>query len=109
MVALQLCVALGAKVFVTSSSPAKLEKAISLGAVGGVNYKNGAELLKDVPSLIAILTGLLADWPASLAELLTKAGGSSKIQAIIDSAGGDIIGQTGRLLDYGARVVCYGM
>jgi NADPH:quinone reductase-like Zn-dependent oxidoreductase len=41
MIALQLCVALGANVFVTSGSSEKIEKAISLGAVGGVNYKDG--------------------------------------------------------------------
>lgn len=38
-VALQIAVALGAKVFVTSSSDEKIEKAIELGATGGVNYK----------------------------------------------------------------------
>jgi NADPH:quinone reductase-like Zn-dependent oxidoreductase len=41
MIALQLCVALGANAFVTSGNPAKLERAISMGAVGGVNYKDG--------------------------------------------------------------------
>jgi NADPH:quinone reductase-like Zn-dependent oxidoreductase len=41
LTALQLCVALGANVFVTTSSPEKLEKARALGAMGGVNYKTG--------------------------------------------------------------------
>src|SRR5690606_30627812 len=38
--ALQMGVALGAHVWVTSSSESKIEKAISLGAKGGVNYRN---------------------------------------------------------------------
>ena len=41
LVALQLCVAKGAHVFVTSSNEEKIQKAVALGAVGGVNYKNG--------------------------------------------------------------------
>jgi NADPH:quinone reductase-like Zn-dependent oxidoreductase len=39
--ALQFAVAVGAHVYVTSSSPEKIEKAIALGAKGGVNYKDG--------------------------------------------------------------------
>jgi len=31
------------------------------------------------------------------------------IDAIIDSAGGDIMGQAGKYLKQGGRVVCYGM
>ncbi len=31
------------------------------------------------------------------------------LDAIIDSAGGDIMGQTGKILKLGGRVVCYGM
>lgn len=39
--ALQFAVAVGAHVYVTSSSPEKIQKAIALGAKGGVNYKDG--------------------------------------------------------------------
>jgi NADPH:quinone reductase-like Zn-dependent oxidoreductase len=39
--ALQFAVAAGAHVYVTSSSSDKIEKAIKLGAKGGVNYKDG--------------------------------------------------------------------
>jgi len=39
--ALQFAVAVGANVYVTSSSPEKIDKAIALGAKGGVNYKDG--------------------------------------------------------------------
>ena len=31
------------------------------------------------------------------------------LDAIIDSAGGDIMGQAGKILKQGGRVVCYGM
>lgn len=40
MFALQFAVAAGANVYVTSSSPEKIKKAIELGAKGGVNYKD---------------------------------------------------------------------
>lgn len=39
--ALQFAVAIGAHVYVTSSNPEKIQKAIDLGAKGGVNYKDG--------------------------------------------------------------------
>ena len=31
------------------------------------------------------------------------------LDAIIDSGGGDIMGQAGKILKQGGRVVCYGM
>lgn len=40
LVALQFCVAKGANVYVTSGKQEKLDKAIALGAKGGVNYKD---------------------------------------------------------------------
>lgn len=39
--ALQFAVAVGAHVYVTSSSSEKIKRAIELGAKGGVNYKDG--------------------------------------------------------------------
>ena len=45
LIALQLCVAKGANVFVTSGSEDKLQKAAAIGAVGGVNYKSGEVVL----------------------------------------------------------------
>lgn len=39
--ALQFAVAAGANVYVTSSSQEKIQRAIELGAKGGVNYKDG--------------------------------------------------------------------
>lgn len=38
LLALKLCLALGARVYVTSGSDAKISRAIALGAAGGVNY-----------------------------------------------------------------------
>jgi len=38
---LQLCLALGAHVYVTSGSDAKIASAVALGAAGGVNYTHG--------------------------------------------------------------------
>ncbi|KAI9459452.1 chaperonin 10-like protein [Lactarius psammicola] len=40
LLALQLCLALGARVYVTSGSDAKLAQAVALGAAGGVNYRH---------------------------------------------------------------------
>lgn len=42
LVALQLCVARGANVYVTSGNQDKIRKAVELGAKGGVSYKAGA-------------------------------------------------------------------
>ena len=38
LLALKLCLALGARVYVTSSSDAEIARAVALGATGGVNY-----------------------------------------------------------------------
>ena len=38
LLALKLCLALGARVYVTSSSDTKIARAVALGAAGGVNY-----------------------------------------------------------------------
>ncbi|RDB23123.1 putative zinc-type alcohol dehydrogenase-like protein YogA [Hypsizygus marmoreus] len=91
LLALQLCIAKGATVYVTSGSPEKIQKAVALGARGGVNYKD-------------------KDWPNQLAALLAKdKNGRHGLDAIIDSAGGDLLGQTGKILRQGGRLVCYGM
>ena len=44
LIALQLCLALGANVYVSSGSDKKIKDAIALGAKGGVNYKAGEVL-----------------------------------------------------------------
>ena len=49
LIALQLCLAKGTNVYVTSGSEEKIARAIGLGAKGGVNYKNG----RPTPSVAA--------------------------------------------------------
>jgi NADPH:quinone reductase-like Zn-dependent oxidoreductase len=51
MIALQLARAAGARVIVTSSSDAKLERASKLGASDGINYKSTPEWDKEVARL----------------------------------------------------------
>ena len=49
------------------------------------------------------------DWPGQLAKLLAKRGGSVLLDAVIDSGGGDIMGQVNKILKPGGKVVVYGM
>lgn len=85
--ALQFAVAAGANVFVTSGKADKIERAKKLGAAAGVNYKD-------------------ADWAKQLQVLLPK--DRPYLDAVIDSAGGNITTQLLRLLKHGARVSVYG-
>ncbi|KAG9050146.1 hypothetical protein FS837_007445 [Tulasnella sp. UAMH 9824] len=91
---LQLMVAAGANVYVTSGDQAKIDNAVSLGAKGGVIYKN-------------------ANWPAELGALLkTNAEtGSAKplLDLVVDQGGGDICAQTSRIIKNGGIISCYGM
>ncbi|MDQ1002201.1 zinc-binding alcohol dehydrogenase/oxidoreductase [Neobacillus niacini] len=81
--ALQIAVAKGAKVYVTSSSNEKIEKAIKLGASGGVNYRE-------------------QNWSKHLKELT---GGAD---LLIDSIGGEVFPELISLANYGARIVSFG-
>lgn len=81
--------AIGCNVFVTSSSTAKIERARELGAKGGVDYTDEEK------------------WPLTLRNMLPKS--RPFLDAVIDGAGGDIIGSTWRLLKSGGVVVTYGM
>ena len=82
--AIQIASALGARVFVTSSSEAKLEHARALGAEGGVLYTD-------------------ADWPARLRAL---AGGG--LDAAIDSYGGPALAPLLEALRPGGTLVNFG-
>jgi zinc-binding alcohol dehydrogenase/oxidoreductase len=82
-IALQLAVAAGCQVFVTSGSGEKIERAIQLGAVAGVNYK-------------------LPDWSEQLQHL---AGG---FDVIIDSALGDGFAKLPDICNPGARIIIFG-
>lgn len=85
--ALQFAVAFGAEVWVTSGSPEKIEKAIALGAKGGVNYKD-------------------PDWAKTLRA--QTGGDTGYFDVIVDSAGGpgfaklvDVAAPGGRLVFFG--------
>lgn len=81
---LQFAVALGCEVFVTSSSPEKIDRACELGAKGGVLYTE-------------------ANWADQLARL-TPAG----FDVILDGAGGEGFKVLVRALGMGGRIVFYG-
>ncbi|KAG0693074.1 hypothetical protein DFH29DRAFT_965780 [Suillus ampliporus] len=91
LLAMQLCLAKGANVYVTSGSEEKIRKAITLGAKGGVNYKS-------------------EDWSSQLAVLLAQnSGKSAKLDAVLDSGGGDIMIRMNSILKQGGKVVVYGI
>jgi len=81
--ALQFGVAIGAKVWVTSSSAKKIDRAVQLGAVGGFNYQND-------------------DWWREM----SKHAGAPDL--IIDSAGGTGYASLLSLAAPGGRIVNYG-
>ena len=82
--ALLFAVRLGARVYVTSGSDAKLESARAHGSSGGVNHRD-------------------AEWPKALQALI---GGRPDV--IIDGAGGDTFNKAPDLVKPGGRVVTYG-
>lgn len=81
--ALTFARAMGANVFVTSSSQEKIDWAVQMGASGGVNYKE-------------------EKWGKPLAAM------SGGIDVVIDGAPSNSVSQYGRTLKMGARVVIYG-
>lgn len=110
MTAMQICLAQGANVFVTSGKPEKIDKAIALGAQGGVSYKDGASCLSSI-HLQPIWTQYthVAQWPKQLAALMKSKNVTPSFQCVIDSGGDDIMSQVGSLLASAGRLVCYGM
>jgi NADPH:quinone reductase-like Zn-dependent oxidoreductase len=83
--ALQFARHLGARVFVTSGTDAKLDRARELGAEGGVNYKSG-------------------DWAARILALM----GGEGPDVVIDSVGGETFNACVELLKPGGRIVTFG-
>lgn len=81
--ALQFAVAAGARVWVTSGSPDKIARTKSLGAAGGVNYRE-------------------ADWAGALEK---QAG---RFDVIVDSAGGEGFARLIDLSAPGGRIVFFG-
>ncbi|MCF2495881.1 zinc-binding dehydrogenase [Dyadobacter chenhuakuii] len=85
---IQFAIAAGAEVWVTSGSDQKIQKAIELGAKGGINYKN----------------------PTWFRDLLVKARGPKLgyFNVIIDSAGGAGFAKLIDIAAPGARICFYG-
>jgi zinc-binding alcohol dehydrogenase/oxidoreductase len=81
--ALQIAAAIGARVFVTSSSDEKIEKAMKLGAAGGVNYRS-------------------ENWMKELQKL------SGKADLLIDTIGGNTFNDLISLAKIGGRIVSIG-
>ncbi|SPO20944.1 related to alcohol dehydrogenase [Ustilago trichophora] len=89
MLALQMAVAAGANVYVTGGSPAKIERAVKLGAKAGTEYKD-------------------ASWPSKIHKLLPRS--RPYLDCVVDSAGGEIAVQAQKAgLKAGGRVVIFGM
>ena len=109
LLALQLCVALGASVYVTSGSDAKLTRAVALGAAGGVNYRHSwsrfPASIRQRSALDQPVKTFPEDWPKALKRIL----GGTLLDSVIDSAGGPISQQIGGVLRPGGRIVLYGM
>jgi NADPH:quinone reductase-like Zn-dependent oxidoreductase len=85
---LQFAAAIGCNVYVTSGDSAKIDRAVDLGARGGVSYKD-------------------ADWDKQLRSMLPK--DRPFLDAVIDGAGGDVVAKTVKLLKHGGVIVQYGM
>ncbi len=81
--ALKWAVALGARVFVTSGSDAKLEQAQCMGAAGGVNYRE-------------------SDWAKRLTAL------TGGVDVVVDGTGGPAFPGCFSALRPGGRLVVYG-
>ncbi|CAO2653563.1 Nn.00g029740.m01.CDS01 [Neocucurbitaria sp. VM-36] len=81
-------VAHGCNVYVTSGNQEKIDKAVKLGAKGGVIYKE-------------------KDWEKKLQNMLP--GDRKYLDAIVDGAGGDIVIKGSRLLKAGGIISVYGM
>ncbi|KAI9248017.1 hypothetical protein BDA99DRAFT_525563 [Phascolomyces articulosus] len=83
--ALQFAVAAGANVYATSSSEEKIKLAVSLGAKGGVNYKD--------PDAIYNLNKLL---------------GNNQLSAVVDGSGGELFDHYLGLMKRGGIITQYG-
>ncbi|KAF2849774.1 NAD(P)-binding protein [Plenodomus tracheiphilus IPT5] len=88
LMVLLFAVAQGCNVYVTSGDQEKIDKAVQLGARGGVSYKEDG-------------------WDKKVLGLLPKE--RKYFDAIIDGAGGDVVAKGARLLKAGGIISLYGM
>jgi NADPH:quinone reductase-like Zn-dependent oxidoreductase len=82
--ALLIAIRLGARVYVTSGTPAKIDAAKAHGAAGGVDHND-------------------SDWPRAMTTLI-----GGRPDMVIDGAGGDTLNAALDLVVPGGRVVSYG-
>ena len=82
--ALQIGVALGARVYVTSGQAVKIDRAVALGCAGGVSYRDPA-------------------WPQQLLEMA-----AGPLDAVVDGYGAPTWPAALRLLRPGGRLVSFG-
>jgi NADPH:quinone reductase-like Zn-dependent oxidoreductase len=109
LTAMQICVARGASVYVTSGSQDRIQKAITFGAKGGANYKDSMTSFFCRFDIMTFLP-FVENWPSHIGTMLARNGSSDGVlDVVIDSGGGDIMTQTSKILKRGGRVVCYGM
>ncbi|KAH6659777.1 zinc-binding dehydrogenase [Truncatella angustata] len=85
---LQFGIAMGCNMYVTSGSRDKIERAVSMGARGGVSYRS-------------------QDWEKELAKQLPQ--DRPFLDAVVDGAGGNIVGKASKILKAGGVISCYGM
>jgi len=88
IMALLFAAAAGANVYVSSGSQEKIDRAKTMGAKGGINYKEKG-------------------WEKTLKALLPK--DRAFLDAIIDGAGGDVVEKGAKLLKPGGVISIYGM
>ncbi|KAK3293926.1 uncharacterized protein B0H64DRAFT_462238 [Chaetomium fimeti] len=81
-------VARGCNVFVTSGDRGKVERAVGMGARGGVSYREG-------------------DWDMQLGRMLPEE--RPYLDLVVDGAGGEVVGKTVKLLKPGGVIANYGM
>ncbi len=86
--ALQFAVALGSNVYVTSGDQEKIDKAVAMGAQGGVSYKEDR-------------------WGFGLLEMLPD--DRPYIDAVVDGAGGNIVAEVAPIMRHGGVIAQYGM
>ena len=82
---MQMALAAGARVLVTSGSGEKIAQAVKAGAAGGTNYKNDG-------------------WGKEIAALAGKDG----VHLVVDSSGGKGFGELISLVNPGGRIVFFG-
>jgi NADPH:quinone reductase-like Zn-dependent oxidoreductase len=92
IMALLFCVAKGMNVYVTSGGQDKIQKAVEMGAKGGVSYKEEG-------------------WEKKLLAVAREKAGSDDLwfDAIVDGTGGDIVDKGVKILRHGGIISSYGM